>query len=284
MYQPRDHRHRSACTSIQAKTPKVGQMSQGQSQAVAKPHEGKTSRKDNWWVEPALVATGFTLFIVYATWRAFANEFYEVNQYLSPFYSPKIALDFWQWSPAILILWIPAGFRATCYYYRKAYYRAYFWTPPACAVEPGMAGKGYTGETKFPFVFQNAHRYFFYLAVLVLAILWWDAINAFFAPEGILAESKQFTVSVLALVMTANCVFLSGYTFGCHAWRHLCGGSLDCFSCDSNSQARYGIWQRVTKLNVHHMLWAWLSLFSVGFTDFYIMMVARNIWSPIVLF
>lgn len=259
-------------------------MSQGQSQAVAKPHEGKTSRKDNWWVEPALVATGFTLFIVYATWRAFANEFYEVNQYLSPFYSPKIALDFWQWSPAILILWIPAGFRATCYYYRKAYYRAYFWTPPACAVEPGMAGKGYTGETKFPFVFQNAHRYFFYLAVLVLAILWWDAINAFFAPEGILAESKQFTVSVLALVMTANCVFLSGYTFGCHAWRHLCGGSLDCFSCDSNSQARYGIWQRVTKLNEHHMLWAWLSLFSVGFTDFYIMMVARNIWSPIVLF
>ena len=35
----------------------------------------------------------------------------------------------------ILVAWVPLGFRGTCYYYRKAYYRAFFWDPPACAIE-----------------------------------------------------------------------------------------------------------------------------------------------------
>src|SRR5262245_51439654 len=95
----------------------------------SKAHQGKTaSRHDNWWVEPALVATGFALFIIYGTFRALENNYYEIGtQFLSPFYSPKIMLPFWTQlglSPAFLILWIPGGFRATCYYYRKAYYRA----------------------------------------------------------------------------------------------------------------------------------------------------------------
>src|ERR1700735_1286518 len=94
----------------------------------------KTNRSDNWWIEPALVATGFTLFIIYATYRAFEGNFYQWGPYLSPFYSPRFVFGWWHFSPAILILWIPAGFRATCYYYRKAYYRAYFLDPPACGV------------------------------------------------------------------------------------------------------------------------------------------------------
>lgn len=240
-----------------------------------KPALGSTARTDTWWLEPALVAVGFGLFIAYATFRAFENSFYEVGSYLSPFYSPKLLFDWWKWSPAILILWIPAGFRATCYYYRKAYYRAYFMTPPACAVSP-IAQK-YCGETTFPLVFQNLHRYFLYLAILVLAILWWDVLQAF-------SWDGAFSVRVGGLVMLANVLFLSNYTFGCHAFRHLVGGRLDCFSCSPAAKGQLKLWTIVSKLNEHHMLWAWVSLFSVGFTDFYIRMVASGAIQDITLF
>ncbi|MBZ0188879.1 MAG: hypothetical protein K8F91_21730, partial [Candidatus Obscuribacterales bacterium] len=97
-------------------------------------------------------------------------------------------------------------------------------------------------------------------------------------PEG------MFTVSVLSLVMIANCLLLSGYTFGCHAYRHLCGGSLDCFSSCDSAKSRFKIWNFVTILNEKHQQWAWLSLFSVAFVDFYIREVAAGHWNPIVLF
>jgi hypothetical protein len=236
-------------------------------------HSGElTHRKDNWWVEPALVATGFTIFIAYATWRAmFDVQFYEIpsEHILSPFYSPNFKAWLPSWiSPAAVILWMPAGFRATCYYYRKAYYRAYLMDPPACSVGH-WGGKSYCGETSFPFILQNLHRYFFYLAVAVIAVLWWDAIDALL-PDW---QFKGF--NLVNGIMLLNVVLLSGYTFGCHAWRHLVGGKLDCFSCPS-AQPRYKAWKFVSKLNEHHMAWAWLSLFSVGFTDFIIREVASG--------
>ena len=237
-------------------------------------HPTMTSRKDNWWVEPALIAFGFTAFIVYATYRVFENALFEHNQYLSPFYSPHLQFDWWQFSPAILILWVPAGFRATCYYYRKAYYRSYFLTPPGCGVDPYGADK-YSGETKFPLVMQNIHRYMFYLAVLILLVLYYDAFKALISPDG------KFTLSVLSLVMFANCFLLSFYTFGCHAYRHLCGGSLNCFSDCSKSKSRFKVWSFVTSLNEKHMFWAWMSLFSVAFVDFYVRQVCAGQWSPI---
>lgn len=230
---------------------------------------GASERRDDWWVEPALVGIGFGLFIIYATFRAFEGAYYEWGPYLSPFYSPKVSFDWWHWSPAILILWIPAGFRATCYYYRKAYYRAYFMDPPGCAVDH-LGGKSYTGETAFPLVFQNIHRYMLYLAILVVAVLWWDAINAF-------NFDGQFGMGVGSLVLLVNVILLSNYTFGCHVFRHLVGGKLDCFSCpNGKTKFQFGAWNFVTKLNEHHMLWAWLSLFSVGFADFYVRMVSTG--------
>jgi hypothetical protein len=240
-------------------------------------HLGETGRKDSWWVEPALIATGFTLFIVYATWRAFEGNYYEWGPYLSPFYSPKLIFDWWKFSPAILILWMPAGFRATCYYYRKAYYRSYFVNPPACAVSGFPTGKGYSGETKFPLIFQNLHRYFLYLAIIVVGFLWYDAIVAF-------NFDGKFGVGVGSLVLLFNVIFLSNYTFGCHAFRHLVGGNLDCFSCTAGTKARHGIWEAVTKLNEHHQFWAWMSLFSVGFADFYVRMVSTGAITDIRLF
>jgi hypothetical protein len=230
---------------------------------------GLTARQDTWWLEPTLVGLGFLAFIVYGTWRALENQYFEFGPYLSPFYSPRITFDWWQFSPAFLILWIPGGFRATCYYYRKAYYRSFFADPPACTVGH-WGGNKYLGENAFPLILQNIHRYFFYLATIVLAVLWYDALRAFWFEDG-------FGVSAVGIVMLVNVLLLSGYSLGCHACRHLVGGRLNCFSTDSSSQTQFKIWNLVTDLNKHHMFWAWCSLFSVGFTDFYIRQVAAGL-------
>ena len=97
-----------------------------------------------------MTAVVLSAFVVYATWAALVNADYYADPYLSPFYSPCLAAncehttwsvvgDWWTLSPALLILPIPLGFRLTCYYYRKAYYRAFFWSPPACAVRDARA-------------------------------------------------------------------------------------------------------------------------------------------------
>ncbi|MGH9741767.1 MAG: succinate dehydrogenase [Candidatus Acidiferrum sp.] len=233
---------------------------------------GSTLRRDAWWVEllPVIILLGG--FGIYATLRAFEGAFYEWGPYLSPFYSPLIDAHhhWWPWSPALLILGGPLGFRATCYYYRKAYYRAFFLDPPSCTVgEPSK--RKYTGETKFPFILQNLHRYFFYIAVVFLAFLWYDAIVAY-------DWNGHFGIGVGTIIMSVNIIMLTLYTFSCHSLRHLAGGKLDCFSCASFGKPRYGAWRGITFLNERHMLLAWTSLITVGFTDFYIRMVAAGIF------
>lgn len=240
---------------------------------------GQTERNDFWWLEPLLTGLGFGLFGIYATWAAFQNGNYEWGPYLSPFYSPLLNFDWlphW-FSPALLILPFPLLFRATCYYYRKAYYRAYFMSPPACAVGSLLPSGTYKGETAFPFILQNLHRYFLYAAIVFIVILTYDALIAFW-------YQGRFWFGLGNLVMLANVALLSLYTFSCHSWRHIIGGKLDCFSCDKNTQQRYKIWNRVSHLNEHHMRWAWLSLFSVGFTDFYIRMLSSGVFQELRFF
>jgi hypothetical protein len=231
---------------------------------------GGTLRRDAWWVElvPVIILLGG--FGIYATLRAFEGKFYEWGPYLSPFYSPLIDPQhhWWPFSPALLILAGPLGFRATCYYYRKAYYRAFFLDPPACAVsEP--ANRKYKGETAFPFIIQNVHRYFFYLALVFLAFLWYDAIVAF-------NFDGHFGVGLGTVIMLVNITMLTLYTFSCHSLRHLAGGKLDCFSCATFGMPRHAAWRGVTFLNEHHMFLAWTSLITVGSTDFYIRMLAAG--------
>src|SRR5437773_4369538 len=117
---------------------------------------GSTLRGDAWWMEILAVVIVLGGFGAYATLRAFENAYYFWGPYLSPFYSPLIDPQhhWWPFSPALLILVGPLGFRATCYYYRKAYYRAFFFDPPACAVGES-ARRNYRGETAFPFILQN---------------------------------------------------------------------------------------------------------------------------------
>ncbi len=235
---------------------------------------GKTDRKDKWWVGPLLTALGLGAFVVYSTFRAIYNKDYVVEwegwgEMLSPFYSPLLVMPFLpSWiSPAFLILWAPGGFRVTCYYYRKAYYRAFFADPSACAVGEARGHK-YKGET-FVLLFQNLHRYFLYLALAFLVILTIDTIRTMIGPDG-------FQVTVGTLVLAMNTTLLSMYTFSCHSLRHLIGGKIDCFSCVAFGNSRHKMWKGVSRLNENHMLWAWLSLFGVGFTDFYVWMVASG--------
>jgi hypothetical protein len=263
-----------------------------------------TARPDNWWVEPLLYFCGLSAFLIYATWRAvFAGHWWFVGAengfggYVSPFFSPPVFIKdpgmfghaplhhawFGEWpawlsgiipsfvvaSPGLLILPFPGMFRFTCYYYRKAYYRSFVGSPPACAVTPLAAGKkAYKGETAL-LVFQNLHRYTMYFAVIFIGILAYDAVQGFF-------RGGQFGVGVGSLVLLVNVCLLGGFTFGCNSVRHLIGGRKDCFSCDGKASAQFQLWKKVTFLNERHMQFAWFSLFWVGFTDFYVWMVSAG--------
>ena len=228
-------------------------------------------QRDSWWLPVAAVIIGLGGFGVYATWRAFEGAYFQWGPYLSPFYSPLIDVHhhYWPFSPALLILGGPLSFRITCYYYRKAYYRAFFFDPPACAVSE-RAGRSYNGETRLPFLLQNLHRYTLYLAFVFIAFLWHDAIRAFFFSDGV-------GVGVGTLVLLTNVTLLSLYLLSCHSLRHLIGGRLDCFSCVAMGPPRFGAWRTLSTLNEHHMLFAWLSLFSVGFADFYVRLVSSGV-------
>jgi hypothetical protein len=237
--------------------------------SVVKSGFGSTLRRDPWWIEILPVFVVLNAFGLYATLRAFEGKFFEWGPYLSPFYSPLIDANhhWWKFSPALIILGGPLAFRATCYYYRKAYYRAFFLDPPACAV--GEPRHSYSGETKFPFLLQNLHRYFLYLAIIFICFLWKDAIHAFFF-DG------QFGIGVGSIVLLVNVCLLTTYTLSCHSLRHLAGGKLDCFSCATFGRPRHSAWSALSVLNERHMLFAWLSLFSVGLADFYVRLVSSG--------
>src|SRR5207249_3991586 len=185
---------------------------------------GETQRRGAWWVEILPVVILLGVFGVYATLRAFEGKFDVWGPYLSSLYSPLIVSVhcWWKFSPALLILAGPLGFRATCYYYRKAYYRAFFLDPPACAVsESGK--RSYKGETSLPFILQNIHRYFLYLASLFLLFLWHDAYKGFFFSGRL--GLQEFGIGIGSLILLANVTLLTLYTFSCHSLRHLAGRS-----------------------------------------------------------
>ncbi len=240
---------------------------------------GETLRRDSWWVAPASVALGLALCGGYATWAILQGRHYFAEPYLSPFYSPClgtqcpaevrfIGIEWWPFSPAILLMWVILGFRTTCYYYRKAYYRAFFIDPPACAVGEHR-GRRYKGETAFPFILQNTHRYFLYASLVILAFLWYDSLSAF-------VFDGRFGIGLGSLVLLANVSLLTGYTFGCHSLRHLVGGSVDCYSCALFGGPRHGMWRGVSFFNRGHMFWAWTSLVFVCLTDLYVRLVAAQ--------
>ena len=242
---------------------------------------GKTQRRDRWWLQPLVTVVVLLAFIAYSTWSAFSPHNYAADPYLSPLYSPCLASscpDFARWgnlsiswiSPAIYILVFPLSFRMTCYYYRKAYYRSFWQSPPGCAVaEPH---KGYTGETRFPLILQNLHRYALYFAVIVNVVLFYDAVESFDFP-AVPGNPGGWGMGVGSLVITVNAILLALYSASCHSCRHIIGGRINHFS---RHPIRYRLWGYVSKLNAHHPKFAWFSLFSVGLADVYVRLVATG--------
>jgi hypothetical protein len=249
---------------------------------------GETMRRDAWWIQPAVVFTVFSAFLVYSTWAAFQNAHYTYGPYLSPFYSPELfgnsphawlgpKPEWWPgwlpFSPALLILPFPGLFRITCYYYRGAYYKAFWADPPACTV--GEPRSSYIGESALPLILQNIHRYALYVALIFLVILSWDAWKAMWFTDPATGETS-FGIGVGTLVLIANVVLLGGYTLGCHSMRHIAGGCLDRLSRAPLRQRAYDC---SSCLNRSHMRWAWTSLFSVAFADIYIRLCSMGIWT-----
>ena len=240
----------------------------------------RTLRTDRWWLSPLLYVIGFTAWLLYGLVRAALQSNYWVADYhyLTPFASPCLSTacapgssvfgtpfgDFPPLIPfAILTLPFLLGFRLTCYYYRKAYYRAFWLSPPACGVaEPH---RKYTGETRFPLLGQNLHRYFFYAAVMISLINTWDVIDAFHGKDG------GFGIGLGTLIMLANVVLLWAYTLSCHSCRHITAGRINNFS---KHPVRYWIWQQISKLNGRHMELALVTLVTLVITDAYIALVA----------
>lgn len=254
---------------------------------------GGTLRRDNWRVGPIATVCMITGALAYLTWAMFQGEHYYAEPYLSPVYSPVLFTKltaagsaplehawFGEWptwwpaffllpaSPGLLILPIPALFRFTCYYYRKAYYRSFGGSPPGCAVSPGQRPP-YRGETGF-FKFQNLHRYALYLALAYLIVLTYDVLIAFF-------KDGQFGIGVGTIVLAINTSLLASYTFGCHSLRHLIGGRVDCMSRAGHSTGKLQGWKFVSWFNARHMNFAWVSLGWVAFTDIYVRLVSMGV-------
>jgi hypothetical protein len=219
------------------------------------------------WLYPAWVVVALTFFGAYTAWIVLFQPVGKSAPYLSPFESPLIMLG--RIPPGILVVWAPLVFRATCYYYRKAYFRSFFWHPRSCAVGEPRRGK-YRGETAFPWVLNNLHRFAFYVIFVQVLFLIFDVIVAF-------DFGGRLGIGLGTVLMFVNVALLAGYTFGCHALRHLAGGELDCFSCSRSARVRWRLWKGVTVLNIRHDRWAWASLFSVWFTDVYIRLLMAGV-------
>ncbi|AFM15073.1 hypothetical protein Mycch_0248 [Mycolicibacterium chubuense NBB4] len=254
----------------------TGVFSPGRAQISA-----RTLRTDNWLKSPIVTDLGFAAFLIYATVRAFMQDYYYVPQYhyLTPFYSPCVskgcipeASHFWpQFLPDWPILPYAAVslpflllFRLTCYYYRGAYYRSVWQSPTACAVAEPHAK--YTGETRFPLIIQNTHRYFFYIAGIISVINTYDAIVAMWGEDG-------FRIGVGNVILWINVILLWTYTLSCHSCRHVAGGRLKHFS---KHPVRYWMWTQISRLNTRHKQYAWITLGTLMLTDFYIMLVAMG--------
>ena len=246
----------------------------------------RTLRTDRWWLQPLLTVIGLAAWVAYATVRAFMQQWYFVEpyNYLTPFYSPCVSVgcvpesshfgqflpDVWFLPYASLTLPFLLLFRLTCYYYRKAYYRSFWLSPPACAVaEPHSR---YTGETRFPLVVQNLHRYFFYAAAIISVINTYDAVLSFVRTDG------EFGFGLGNVILVLNVVALWAYTISCHSCRSIIGGRLNHFS---KHPVRYRLWGQVSRLNAKHMQLAWLTLVTLAVTDFYVMAVAAGWFSDL---
>ena len=150
------------------------------------------------------------------------------TRYVSPFYSPPVGRPDWlPWfiTAPMFILWIPLGFRATCYYYRKAYHRAFFTRRRSARVqekEP-RSPENYRGE-------RAASSSTTFTGTFCMPRSWSSLFSGTTrcSPSSLRGRSRSGGGSLPWLL---NVVLISAYTFSCHSMRHLVGGNKDCYTC-----------------------------------------------------
>jgi hypothetical protein len=203
-------------------------------------------------LEPNWRLWSFIAVLVVGFWALVAYPVSQVQGLIDPFYSPTI-----------LIVPLPGLFRLTCYAYRKDYHRHLFNHPLGCANadRADETTRKYTGERNALFQVENFHRYFLYAGIAILPFFYYDFYHS-------LTYSNALTLGGLFLLVNALC--LTAWTFSCHAFRHIIGGNVDCYSCVPAGGARKGIYERQSWLNKHHEMLAWISLLMIFFTDLYL--------------
>ena len=232
-----------------------------------------TFRKDNWALKWFVFGLSFFIFALYSVlviFFDFFNGFYFSGDptplYISPFYGPPLLPVMAVIPFAVATLWIPFGFRGTCYYMRRVYYRSFFQSPPACTVTGISARKGkYSGETRFPWWVNHSHRYFLYGAILLGIYHWFEAILT-------LMHQDSFYFGVGCILAFLDAICLTFYIVSCHAFRNLFGGGVKRQNLVVNQ-----IWGFTSKLNKHHGFWFWCSLFSIWLFDVYIRLLNLGI-------
>jgi hypothetical protein len=250
---------------------------------------GQTSRKDAWWLPTLLWGIAFVVGFGYLTWGIVQPHHYWSAPYLTPLASPLMFGEgphawfgheapswypsFLPLMPGLFIIAFPGGFRMTCYYYRGKYYKSLWADPVNCAV--GEPRTSYRGEAKWPLLIQNAHRYFLYFAIIFIGFLSYDVYLATrFPVPGGAEEQTTFGLGLGTLIMAANVVFISLYTFGCHSFRHLIGGVKDILT---KSPVRKKAYDCASCLNSQHGRWAMVSLYSMCATDIYIRLCSAGL-------
>jgi len=178
----------------------------------------------------------------------------EYQGYVDPFYSPTV-----------LVLPFIALFRLSCYAYRKDYHRHVFKHPMACLNDERMdsSKRKYSGETGF-FALNNFHRYFFYIGLAILPFFYYDFYTSMFYQGGF------FIFRIGSILILLNALLLTFWTISCHAFRHLIGGSVDCYSCLSHGSGIKKLFNGQSFLNMYHEQFAFVSLLVVVAVDLYI--------------
>ena len=237
-----------------------------------------TFRTDKWWIQPLVMGTILILFGVYTiavlliehgAIGSYENDFIYYNEngahYVSPISSPgpnaipSDILSFWPLPATLLFIWAPLGFRGTCYYGRRVFYRSLLANPAGCAVDKPI--KSYNGENALPFIIMNSHRYFLYLAIILAILHWYHAFESYIFGNSL-------GVGFGSLILTIDALFLTLYVSSCHSLRNLVGGNVDCISCTNYVKKTGNSW--INSLNRHHGLYFWISLVTIMIADFYI--------------
>ncbi len=169
------------------------------------------------------------------------------------------------YSPTVLVIPLIALFRITCYAYRKDYYRNVFRHPLSCRAdargEPD--GRKYSGERTL-FALNNYHRYFLYVGLIILPWFYWDSYQSMFWVGG------YFQFGVGSFLIILNTITLTLWTVSCHAFRHLTGGNVECYSCTLAPNTRKKFYLGQSALNRFHEQFAFISLVIVIGVDIYI--------------